>query len=110
MTEWKHAWKHPWMRVGILASVILLVCAVAFAWQGERYIEAAGIGLAPNGMSGAQAKAMTRRAAVVDLQRNFVKILGEGSPDGFIRGVEILEGTWDGTSYKVSGRVRLPAF
>jgi hypothetical protein len=101
-----------WKRVGILASAVLLVCAAAFAWPivvgrpAETYVEAAGIGLAPGGMSGAQAKAMARRAAIVDLQRNLAGALGRGGPDGFIQGVEIFDGEWDGTRYRVSGRVR----
>ena len=110
--EWKRVWKRPWGRVGILASAALLICTAAFAWPvvfanpREAYVASAGIGLAPKGMSGSQAKAMARRAAVVDLQHSLAGILGGGGPNGHISGVEILNGTWDGTYYRVSGRVR----
>jgi hypothetical protein len=104
------------------AFFVCLACAAAFAWPavfarpaifartGEAYVEAAGVGLAPGGMSGAQAEAMARRAAVADLRRNLASVLGGGDPNGLIRGVEIFDGTWDGTYYRVLGRVRADGF
>jgi hypothetical protein len=62
-------------------------------------------------MQGAQAKAAARRGAVVDLQRNLAVFLTGGGAfseaGGVVRSVEVLQGTWDGTFYKVSGRVRV---
>ena len=83
--------------------------------------------VAPKGTTGAQAKALARRGATVDLQRNLLEFLNGVQVDarttmndfmaedrvrtevhGLIRNVEILEGEWDGESYTVSGRIRLP--
>jgi hypothetical protein len=93
----------------------------------QNYIEARGMAVAPKGTSGAQAKALARRGATVDLQRNLLEFLNGVQVDarttmndfmaedrvrtevhGLIRNIEILEGEWDGESYTVSGRVRLP--
>jgi hypothetical protein len=93
----------------------------------QNYIEATGMAVAPKGTAGAQAKALARRGAIVDLQRNLLEFLGGVQVDsrttmddfmasdrvrsevhGIIRNVELLDGTWDGESYTVSGRVKLP--
>ncbi|MDR1873861.1 MAG: hypothetical protein LBQ90_02445 [Synergistaceae bacterium] len=93
----------------------------------QNYIESTGMAVAPTGMKGAQAKALARRGAIVDLQRNLLEFMGGVQIDarttmddfmasdrvrqemhGIIKNVELLEGTWDGESYTVSGRVRLP--
>jgi hypothetical protein len=93
----------------------------------KNYIEARGMGVAPTGKSGAQAKALAERGAIVDLQRNLLEFLVGVHVDarttmndfmaedrvrtevhGMIKNVELMEGEWDGESYKVSGRVRLP--
>jgi hypothetical protein len=95
------------MLAGIVALVVVLASASVFAMTRPRYIEATGIGLAPKGMRDAQAKALARRGAIVDLQRNLVTIIGNGDPNGSIRGVEVFQDEWDGTSYKVSGRIRV---
>jgi hypothetical protein len=88
---------------------------------GQTYIEATGTALAPVNAKGPQGKALARRGAVIDLQRNLLKALSvqigsraapdrdfsaDGPARGFIRGVEILGGRWDGKSYTVTGRVR----
>jgi hypothetical protein len=93
----------------------------------QNYIEATGMAVAPTNASGAQAKALARRGAIVDLQRNLLEFLNGVQVDarttmndfmaedrvrtevhGVIRNVEMLDGTWDGESYTISGRVRLP--
>jgi hypothetical protein len=93
----------------------------------QNYIEATGMAVAPKGTDGAQAKALARRGAIVDLQRNLLEFMGGVQVDsrttmndfmaedrvrsevhGIIRNIELLDGTWDGESYTVSGRVRLP--
>jgi hypothetical protein len=93
----------------------------------QNYIEATGMAVAPTNSSGAQAKALARRGAIVDLQRNLLEFLNGVQVDarttmndfmaedrvrtevhGVIRNVEMLDGTWDGESYTISGRVRLP--
>jgi hypothetical protein len=92
----------------------------------QNYVESTGVGVVPKGMKGAQGKAMARRGAVVDLQRNLLEFMGGVQIDGrttldnfmaddlvrqevhgIIQGVELLDGTWDGESYTVSGRIRL---
>ena len=94
---------------------------------GQNYIEAIGVGVVPKGKSGAQGKALARRGAIVDLQRNLlefvvgVRIDAETTMDdfmaedrvrteldGMIKNVQIGEGRWDGESYTVSGRIKLP--
>jgi hypothetical protein len=41
----------------------------------QNYIEATGMAVAPNGTKGAQAKALARRGAIVDLQRNLLEFM-----------------------------------
>jgi hypothetical protein len=90
-------------------------------------IEANGMAAAPEGVAGARAKALARRGAIVDLQRNLLEFIVGVQVDartsmsdfmtsdhvrseinGMIRNVELLEGEWDGESYSVIGRVKLP--
>ena len=93
----------------------------------QNYIEATGMAVAPKGMKGAQAKALARRGATVDLQRNLLEFLGGVQLDarttmddfmasdrvrtevsGIVRNIELLEGEWDGESYTIAGRIKLP--
>ncbi|MDR1742066.1 MAG: hypothetical protein LBR38_09555 [Synergistaceae bacterium] len=93
----------------------------------QNYIESSGVGVVPKGSSGAQAKALARRGAIVDLQRNLlefmrgVQIDGRTTLDNFmaddlvrsevsgmIKNVELLDGEWDGESYTMHGRIKLP--
>jgi hypothetical protein len=93
----------------------------------KNYIEATGMAVAPKETTGAQAKALARRGAIVDLQRNLLEFLVGVQVDarttmndfmatdrvrseinGMIKNVDLLDGTWDGESYTVSGRVKLP--
>jgi hypothetical protein len=93
----------------------------------QNYIESTGMAVAPTGTKGAQAKALARRGAIVDLQRNLLEFMGGVQIDarttmddfmasdrvrsevhGVVQNVELLDGTWDGESYTVSGRIRLP--
>ena len=92
----------------------------------QNYVEATGMAVAPNGMKGAQAKALARRGAMVDLQRNLLEFIVGVQVDartvmddfmandtvrteihGIIKNVETLEGTWDGEAYTVKGRIRM---
>jgi hypothetical protein len=92
---------------------------------GQNYIEATGMAVAPDGSKGAQGKALARRGAIVDLQRNLLESVGGVQIDsrttmndfmaedrvrsevhGLIRNVELLDGKWDGESYTVTGRIR----
>jgi hypothetical protein len=92
---------------------------------GQNYIEATGMAVAPEGTTGAQGKALARRGAIVDLQRNLLESVGGVQIDsrttmndfmaedrvrsevhGLIQNVELLDGTWDGESYTVTGRIR----
>jgi hypothetical protein len=92
---------------------------------GQNYIEATGMAVAPEGTKGAQAKALARRGAIVDLQRNLLESVGGVQIDsrttmndfmaedrvrsevhGLIQGVELLDGQWDGEAYTVTGRIR----
>jgi len=127
----------------IVLSGVLLICglAVAFAadsdsvvtqkekglidWS-QNYIEASGMAVAPKGTKGAQARALARRGAIVDLQRNMLEFLNGVQVDarttmddfmaedrvrtevhGAIRNVELLKGEWDGEAYTVTGRLKL---
>ena len=93
----------------------------------KNYIEATGMAVAPTNTKGAQAQALARRGAIVDLQRNLLEFLVGVQVDsrttmndfmaedrvrsevhGMIQNIELLEGKWDGESYTVSGRVKLP--
>jgi hypothetical protein len=92
----------------------------------QSYIESTGVAVAPPGMKGAQAKALAQRGAVVDLQRNLLEFMAGIQIDarttmddfmasdrvrsevhGIVKNIELLDGTWDGESYTVSGRIRL---
>ena len=101
---------------------ILTLSYVAVSYAENRvalktsgYIEAVGYGVAPSGTSGAWAKLLARRGAIVDLQRNLLQKLhqvqsgaGVMLPNrlyGFITGVELLDDEWNGKVYKLRGRV-----
>ncbi|MDR1049111.1 MAG: hypothetical protein LBL51_05095, partial [Synergistaceae bacterium] len=92
---------------------------------GQAYIEATGIGVAPVNAKGPQGKALARRGAIVDLQRNLLETVVGVQIDsrttldnfmaddlvrqevhGLIQGVELLDGQWDGESYTMTGRIR----
>lgn len=92
----------------------------------ENYIEATGMAVAPEGSKGAQAKALARRGATVDLQRNLLEFLIGVQVDarttmndfmaddrvrsevhGTIKNIELLDGKWDGESYTISGRIKM---
>ena len=94
-------------------------------WSNN-YVEAVGMAVAPTGTKGAQAKALARRGAMVDLQRNLLEFMVGVQIDaqttmedfmandkvrseihGIIRNVETLSGEWDGESYVVKGRLKL---
>jgi hypothetical protein len=129
----------------LTAGIVLALCGAAWAAEQEEpgsvviqkdrnildwtqnYIESTGMAVAPSGTKGAQAKALARRGAVVDLQRNLLEFLGGVQIDsrttmddfmasdrvrsevhGILKNIELLDGTWDGESYTVSGRIRLP--
>ena len=93
----------------------------------QNYIESTGMAVAPTGTKGAQAKALARRGAIVDLQRNLLEFMGGVNIDarttmddfmasdrvrsevhGIVKNIELLEGTWDGESYTIAGRIKLP--
>ena len=89
------------------------------AKRGQIYMEATGTAIAPTNAKGPQTKALARQGAFVDLYRNLLKAMGSRSMPGhdfaanggaglhgFIRGVELLDGRWDGKSYTGTGRVR----
>lgn len=131
--------------VGLIAILCVLTCT---AWAAEteiegpgsvvtqkekglvdwtqNYVEATGMAVAPTGTKGAQAKALARRGAMMDLQRNLLEFLVGVQVDartvmedfmandtvrtevhGIIKNVETLEGVWDGESYTVKGRIRM---
>ena len=94
----------------------------------ENYIEATGMAVAPTGKKGAQGKALARRGATLDLQRNLLEFLKGVQIDarttmndfmaedrvrseisGIIKNVEIMNGEWDGEAYTITGRIKLPA-
>ncbi|MCL2147059.1 MAG: hypothetical protein FWH52_04535 [Synergistaceae bacterium] len=136
----------------IVLTVVFLICsfAVAFAAEMEsmatqneldsvvtkkerglvdwtqNYIEATGMAVAPKGSSGAQARALARRGAIVDLQRNLLEFLNGVQIDsrtvmddfmaedrvrtevnGVVKNVEVLDGEWDGEAFTVTGRIKL---
>ena len=93
----------------------------------ENYIEATGMAVAPTGKKGGQGKALARRGATLDLQRNLlefmkgVRIDGQTTMNdfmaedrvrseisGIIKNVEVMRGEWDGETYTVTGRIKLP--
>jgi hypothetical protein len=93
---------------------------------GQNYLEATGMAVAPQGKADAQGKALARRGAIVDLQRNLLESIGGVQIDsrttmndfmaedrvrsevhGAIQHVELLDGTWDGEAYTVTGRIKL---
>ena len=93
----------------------------------QNYIESTGVAVAPKGTKGAQGRALARRGAIVDLQRNLLEFLNGVQIDarttmddfmasdrvrsevhGIIKNIELLEGVWDGESYTITGRIRLP--
>ena len=92
----------------------------------QNYIEATGMAVAPKGFQGAQARALARRGAIVDLQRNLLEFLVGVQVDsrtimddfmaedrvrsevnGVVKNVEVLDGEWDGEAYTVTGRIKL---
>ncbi|MBR1417446.1 MAG: hypothetical protein IJ576_00605, partial [Synergistaceae bacterium] len=92
----------------------------------ESYIEASGMAVGPKNMRGAQAKALARRGAMVDLQRNLLEFLVGVQIDartvmedfmandtvrsevhGIIKNVEVTGGEWDGEAYTVKGRIKM---
>jgi hypothetical protein len=93
---------------------------------GNDYIEAEGMGVSPAGVKGAQGKALARRAAIVDLQRNLLEFMNGVQVDarttmenfmaddrvrtelhGIIKNVELLDGEWDEESYTIRGRIKM---
>ena len=93
----------------------------------ENYIEATGMAVAPTGKKGAQGKALARRGATLDLQRNLLEFMKGVQIDaqttmndfmaedrvrseisGIIKNVEVMRGEWDGEAYTVTGRIKLP--
>lgn len=92
----------------------------------QNYVEATGMAVAPTGKKGAQAKALARRGAILDLQRNLLEFLVGVQIDayttmedfmandkvrseihGIIKNVETIQGDWDGEAYTVKGRIRM---
>ena len=92
----------------------------------NNYVEAQGMAIAPAGTRGAQAKALARRGAMLDLQRNLLEFLSGVQVDsetrmenfmaedkvksevhGIIKNVEATSGEWDGEVYTVKGRIKL---
>ena len=128
--------------IGLLFAAVVFFCAFcAFCalaeaaekesapvdW-GRTYIEATGMAHAPHNAYGAHARALARRGAIVDLQRNLLKSIGKIQVDssttmnnfmagdkvyrisseisGLVQGVQVLDGKWDGEAYTVTGRIR----
>ncbi len=88
-------------------------------------IRAKGMGVVPPNKTEAQGKALARRAAIADLQRNLLETVQGVQIDaktqvadfiandvintavkGTIRGVEVVEENFDGTTYTLSGQIR----
>ena len=131
----------------IVLSAVFLLCGLVAAFAGaleanpesvviqkekglidwsQNFIEASGMAVGPKGTSGAQARALARRGAIVDLQRNLLEFVNGVQVDartvmddfmaedrvrtevnGIIKNVEVLKGEWDGEAYTVTGRIRL---
>ena len=73
-------------------------------------LTASGVGTAPQGVKPSQARAMARRGAILDLQKNLLRQyrkVRKGSIRGIMKHVEITDGEWDGKTYTVKGRLRL---
>ncbi|MBQ7220496.1 MAG: hypothetical protein IJS28_05905 [Synergistaceae bacterium] len=87
-------------------------------------IRAKGLGIPPENKNAEQAKALARRAAIVDLQRNILETIQgvqidskttvkdfmasdeiSSAVSGTIRGVEVVKEEWDGKTYVVYGQV-----
>ncbi|HOO64363.1 MAG TPA: hypothetical protein PK364_10655 [Synergistaceae bacterium] len=93
----------------------------------EGYIEATGQAVPPSGKENtSQGKLLARRGAVVDLQRNLLEFVKGVRVDaktsmqdfmvndyvstqvqGTIKRVEIIDATWDGEIYSVTGRIKM---
>lgn len=88
-------------------------------------IRAKGMGIVPPDKTDAQGKALARRAAIADLQRNLLETVQGVQIDaktqvkdfiasdvintavsGTIKGVEIIEENFDGEAYVISGQIR----
>ena len=109
-------------RLGLVLLILALslgaasYAASSMPDKGQIYVEAEGRAVAPSGTSGAWAKLLARRGATVDLQRNLLQKLAQLQVDasalprevrGFIRGVELFGGEWNGEVYTLKGRVRV---
>ncbi len=121
----------------IIVFFVLLTVGQAAAAEAQKdkalldptsnYIYATGMAVAPEGKTGAQAKALARRGAIVDLQRLMLEYLVGVQIDsrttvndfmaddrvrseihGCIRNIELLDGKWDGESYEIEGRLPMP--
>ena len=126
----------------IILSVVFLLCGFTMAFSApdsvekeieiislsDNYIEATGMAVAPKIAKGqgAKARALARRGAIVDLQRNMLEYLKGVQIDarttmddfmaddrvrseisGVIKNIELLKGEWDGEAYTVTGRLKL---
>jgi len=124
--------KYIYVFINLCIIIGLVSCAVESAVKegslidwGQTYVEATGMAVAPEGKTEAQGKALARRGAIVDLQRNMLEFIGGVQIDsrttmddfmaddrvrsevhGFINRIEILKGEWDGEAYTVTGRIR----
>ena len=123
-------------RIGLPLAVLVFFCTLcafyvsvstaergvpAPAADGGPYIEATGMGIAPHNAAGAQAKALARRGAILDMQRNLLASMSGVHTDrgfmaesrmrsevnGIIRGVQLLDDKWDGKVYTITGRIRV---
>ena len=96
-----------------LSAVLLVVIGAASYYAGGYnemiYVEASGMSVAPDNTKGVQAKALARRGAMVDLQRNMLESI-RGSQSGSISGIEILKEEWDGKAYTVTGQIKRSKF
>ena len=90
-----------------LAFALILIFLLCSCSYGE-ILEAYGKAHAPAGKTYAQAKALARRGAVLDLQRNLLIKARHSSSEyvsGFIKGIVMTGETWDGTFYTVTGYI-----